>query len=143
MPFRFLEDIATADVAFEAWGATREEVFSSCAAALLRTMIEEPEEVAHSKEIQIHLEREELDLLLFAFLNELVFHKDARRLLLHADDVVIMERDGVFHLDAVVRGEEIVPERHKMLVDVKAITLHHFSLVKAGNLWKATVIVDV
>jgi len=72
-----------------------------------------------------------------------VFHKDARRLLLHADDVVIMERDGVFHLDAVVRGEEIVPERHKMLVDVKAITLHHFSLVKAGNLWKATVIVDV
>ncbi len=143
MPFRFLEDIATADVAFEAWGATREEVFSSCAGALLRTMIEEPEEVALSKEIRIHLEREELDLLLFAFLNELVFYKDARRLLLHADDVVIMERDGVFHLDAVVRGEEIAPERHKMLVDVKAITLHWFSLVNTGNLWEATVIVDV
>lgn len=29
MPYRFREDMATADVAFEAWGATREESFSA------------------------------------------------------------------------------------------------------------------
>ena len=143
MPFRFLEDIVTADVAFESWGATREEVFSSCAAALLATMVEESEEVARSKEIQIHLEHEELDLLLFALLNELVFHKDAHKLLLHVDNVVITERDGMFHLETVARGEEIAPDRHKLLVDVKAITLHRFALVQNDNLWKATVVVDV
>jgi len=143
MPFRFLEDIATADVAFESWGTTREEVFSSCAAALLATMVEKSEEVARIKEIQIHLEHEELDLLLFSFLNELVYHKDARRLLLHADNVAITERDGVFQVETVAKGEEIAPNRHKLLVDVKAITLHRFALVQNHNLWKATVVVDV
>lgn len=143
MPFRFLENIATADVAFESWGTTREEVFSSCAAALLATMVEKPEKVASIKEIQINLEHEELDLLLFSFLNELVFYKDARRLLLHADNVAITERDGVFNLEAVAKGEEIARDRHILQVDVKAITLHRFALIQNGNLWKATVVVDV
>ena len=39
MPFRFQDEIATADVAFEAWGETQEELFISGAAALLRTMV--------------------------------------------------------------------------------------------------------
>jgi SHS2 domain-containing protein len=38
MPFRFLEEIATADVAFKAWGDTLQELFISSAAALLGTM---------------------------------------------------------------------------------------------------------
>ena len=40
-PYRYLEEIATADVAFEAWGATREEAFLAAADATLNTMVEE------------------------------------------------------------------------------------------------------
>lgn len=143
MPYRYLEDIALADVAFEAWGATREELFSACAAALLRTMVAEPEEVRRRQEITISLEHEELDLLLFDFLGELVFYKDARRLLLHADEVRINDAGGNFRLEALTRGEELDPQRHKLLVDVKAVTLHRFRVVCENGVWKATVVLDV
>ena len=143
MPFRFQDEISTADVAFEAWGATQEELFISSAAALLRTMTEAPEEVAHGQELTIRLEHEELDLLLFSFLQELIFYKDARRLLLHADTVQIEQRKGTFTLEAVVSGEQIDAGRHRLLMDVKAVTLHRFQVTFVGNVWKAVVVLDV
>src|SRR6185369_17627709 len=107
MPYRFLEDIALADVAFEAWGETREELFTTCAAALLRTMVDDPELVERSQTVTFSLDNEELDLLLYSFLAELVYFKDARRLLLHADSVSIEGQEGAFRLEAVTKGEEI------------------------------------
>ena len=143
MPYRFLEEIATADVAFEAWGESRGEMFAACADALLRTMVEEPREVERRKELILRLEHEELDLLLFDFLGELVFYKDARRLLLHADGVRIEDDGGVFRLEATVRGEEISTLRHRLLVDVKAVTLHRLRVLCEDGLWKATVVLDI
>ena len=143
MPFRFLEEIATADVAFEARGATLEELFISSAAALLGTMTAAPEQVARREGLTIRLEHEELDLLLWSFLQELVFYKDARRLLLHADRVRIGELDGLFCLEAAVSGERIEAGRHRLLVDVKAVTLHRFQVAFVDNLWRALVVLDV
>jgi len=143
MPYKFLEDIATADVAFEAWGDSREEMFVACADALLATMVDEPDDIERRKSLEIKLDHEELDLLLFSFLAELVYYKDAKRLLLHADTVRIDCQNNEFRLVANVRGEEIAPTRHDLLVDVKAVTLHRFKVSKEGNLWKATVVLDV
>lgn len=143
MPFRYMEEIATADVVFEAWGVTQEELFISSAAALLRTMAEAPEEVTRRQKLTIRLEHEELDLLLFSFLQELIFYKDARRLLLHADAVQIEHGKDFFSLEATVSGEQIDADRHRLLVDVKAVTLHRFQVVFKDNLWKAVVELDV
>lgn len=132
-----------ADVAFEAWGATREELFAASAGALLRTMVANPEEVERRQDIAISLEHEELDLLLFDFLGELIFYKDARRLLLHADEVRINDVEGGFRLDAPAWGEKIDSQRHKLLVDVKAVTLHRFQVVCENGAWKATIVLDV
>ena len=143
MPFRFDDKLSTADVAFEAWGATREELFIASAAALLRTMVEAPEEVVRQQKLTIRLEDPELDMLLWAFLSELIFYKDARRLLLHADAVEIEEREGIFRLEAQVSGEAIATDRHRLLVDVKAVTLHCFRVVCEDGCWKAVVVLDV
>lgn len=143
MPFRFNDEIATADVAFEAWGGTQEELFISCAAALLHTMAAAPEQVARERLLTLRLEQQELDLLLWSFLQELIFYKDARRLLLHADLVRIEERGGLFILEATLRGEQIDTGRHRLLVDVKAATLHRFQVSFRENLWRATVELDV
>jgi SHS2 domain-containing protein len=143
MPFRFQDEIPTADVAFEAWGATQEELFISSASALLRTMAETPELVERRQELVIRLDHEELDLLLFSFLQELIFYKDARRLLLHADTVRIEHGKCTFSLEATVSGEQIDACRHRLLVDVKAVTLHRLSVVFRDNLWKAEVELDV
>lgn len=143
MPFCFQGEISSADVAFSAWGATPEELFIASASALLRTMVEEPEAVERQQQFTLHLEDAEFDLLLWGFLQELIFYKDARRLLLHADSVAIKEEGGTFHLKATVSGEVIAAERHRLLVDVKAVTLHRFQVVFTENLWKATVVLDV
>ena len=143
MPYTFLEEIATADVAFEAWGNTREEMFIAGAEALLGTMVAKPAEVASREELVIRLEEAELDLLLFSFLQELVFYKDARGLLLHAARVCIDEHEGGFGLEGVVRGEKIDAGRHLPLVDVKAVTLHRLRVVLRDALWTATVVLDV
>jgi len=143
MPFRFLDEISTADVAFEAWGETQEELFISCAAALLRTMAEAPERVTRRQRLTVRLAHEELDMLLFSFLQEVIFYKDARRLLLHADSVQIKQRNGIFSLEAILSGEQIDAGRHRLLVDVKAVTLQRFRVEFRDNLWKAIVVLDV
>lgn len=143
MPFRFLDDITTADVAFEALGATLEELFISAAAALLRTMTAVPAQVVRRQELTVRLEHEELDLLLLSFLQELIFYKDARQLLLHADRVQIEERKEGYCLVAAVSGERIDARTHRLLVDVKAVTLHRFHLKFEDCIWKAVVVLDV
>lgn len=143
MPFRFVDDITNADVAFEAWGGALEELFISSAAALLQTMTAAPEQVLRQEELIFQLEHIELDLLLLEFLQELIFYKDARRLLLHADRVQIDERGGVFHLTASVTGEQIDAGRHRLLVDVKAVTLHRLHVEWRGDFWHACVVLDV
>jgi len=143
MAYRFLEDIATADVAFEAAAATREELFAQCAEALLATMVASPGDVGRHETLNVTLEHDELDLLLFAFLGELVYCKDAQRLLLHAAQVTIVGSTGSFRLEAVLCGERIDPARHRLLVDVKAVTLHRLQVAQAADEWRATVVLDI
>ena len=143
MPFRYREDIATADIAFEAWGATREELFVASAEALLDTMVADAADVGSSEEFSLHLENRELDLLLYGFLAELVYYKDARRLLLQAGELTFSEHGGMLILDAVVCGERIDPARHRLRVDVKAVTLHRLQVACEDGLWRATVVLDI
>jgi SHS2 domain-containing protein len=143
MPFRFLEEIATADVAFEAWGATAEELFIASAEALLQTMVAKPDSVRRREELVIRLDNDAPDLLLFAFLQELIYYKDARRLLLHADSVRIQRVNDSFLLEAIVTGEEIDSPRHPLVVDVKAVTLHHLLVEMETTPCRAIVVLDV
>lgn len=143
MPFRFLDDFSTADVAFEAWGEVLEDMFISAAAALLCTMTAAPDLVFRKRELSVSLEHEAIDLLLFSFLQELIFYKDARRLLLHADRVQIVQQKEVFRLEAALSGEQIDAARHCLLVDVKAVTLHRFKVQFMDDNWLAVVVLDV
>lgn len=143
MPYRYLPDIATADIAFEAWGNTREEMFCAAADALTNVMVDDLASVAPVEEVTISLDNEELDLLLFSFLQELIFLKDARCLLLRVPRITITEAEGGLCLEAVARGERIDNERHPMMVDVKAVTLHLFSVWLQENDWWAKVVLDI
>lgn len=143
MPYRYLEDIATADVAFEAWGETLEEMFQSAAEATMNVMVEDLETVAKLDSRTILAEADEIDMLLFELLQELIFHKDADRLLLRVLSVEINHKDGGFTLRAEASGEEINPDKHELTADVKAVTLHRFEVVATPEGWKSTVILDV
>ncbi|ABB31846.1 protein of unknown function DUF101 [Geobacter metallireducens RCH3] len=143
MPYRYLPDIATADTAFEATGATREEMFTAAADALTNVMVEDLATIQPRQELEIILENADLDLLLFDFLQEIIYYKDARRLLLRPSSLTIADSDAILKLHTVVRGEEIDLDRHPMVVDVKAVTLHRFAVELRDGTWRATVVLDI
>ncbi len=143
MPYRFLEDIAIADVAFEAFGKDLEELFTAAADALLNVMVADPATVRADEEVDFRLENRELDMLLFDFLNELVFYKDARQFLLRVKSADITH-DGVrFIVNAKAGGERPDPARHRLIVDVKAVTLHRFKVEESENGFRAEVVLDI
>ena len=92
MSYSYLEDIATADAAFEVKGWTLEELFSDAAIATFEVMVDtksvEPE---ITKEIEIN--NETVDNLFFEWLSELVYLKDADALLFSKFDVSIKKND--------------------------------------------------
>jgi SHS2 domain-containing protein len=143
MPFRYLEDIATADVAFEATGETIEEMFLAAAQATIGVMVEDPKDVTGDDEISFHLEAEELEMLLFDFLQEIIFLKDARRLLALVHSVTIDPESSPIHLTVRCRCETLLSHRHRLLTDVKAVTLHRFGIRRDDRGWTATVVLDV
>ncbi len=81
MPFKFLEDVSLADVAFEASGKTPEELFSSAGEAVLATQIKNYKSIKPKVKKKFQLKAESIEQLLFKFLDELVFLKDKDLLL--------------------------------------------------------------
>jgi SHS2 domain-containing protein len=143
VPYEYLDDVAIADVAFRAWETTVEDVFTAAADALLNVMVEDVASVRPLEHRRLNVEREALDLLLFAFLGELLYRKDAEQLLLRVPRVAIATAQNGFALEADAAGEKIDPERHRTGVDVKAVTLYRFDLRRTQAGWEAFVIVDV
>ena len=141
--YRYLEEIATADVAFEAWGATKEETFLAAADATLNTMVEDIRTVSPRESRVFSLAAGSLDLLLFELLQELVYWKDAGRLLLRVRDLRIEEAGSGYRLHADATGETIDPARHPLLADVKAVTLHRLVVERTPDGWHAIVVLDV
>jgi SHS2 domain-containing protein len=143
MPYRYLEDIAIADVAFEAWGDTLERMFIAAADATMNVMVDDLRAIEPREHRTLDLEADAIDLLLFQLLQELVYYKDAEQLLLRVAAVHIHAHGDGFVVHGEAQGEEINPDRHELLVDVKAVTLHQFQVEQNQDGWKALVILDI
>ena len=143
MPYEFLDEIAIADVAFRAWGRDLPEVFTSAADATLNVMVQDLGSIEPKERREIVLENEAPDMLLFDFLQELIYYKDTERLLLRVPHIEIHESEGKYHLRAEAVGEELDPLRHEQGVDVKAVTLHRFSLERDESGWTTQIILDI
>ena len=143
MHYRYRDDVATADVALEVWGESLEEVFIAAADATMNVMVEDLATIRPVHKISVELTHDQLDLLLFGFLNELVYLKDARKLLLRVESVSIEGDGSKFLARASLYGETPDPGKHLLLVDVKAVTLHRFSLKQTDRGWDAFVILDI
>jgi SHS2 domain-containing protein len=80
---------------------------------------------------------------LFNFLSELVFVKDSEQLLFSRFDIDIFPENNGWKVKCECFGEKIDPEKHELLVDVKAVTMHKFAIEETKNGWKARVVLDI
>jgi SHS2 domain-containing protein len=144
MPYEYLEDAVTSDVTFRASGRDLDELFTAAADATTNCMVEELDSVRPAVTLPLSVEAAALDLLLMRFLDEIVFHKDAKGLMLRAGHVRVAEAPAGYRVTAELHGEPIDGTRHALAADVKAVTLHGLKVVPAGDGgWEAEVTLDV
>jgi protein archease len=136
-PFRVLEH--TADIGFEAFGASREEVFANAGKALV-DLIVDLSSIAPREELRIEVEGPDPPGLLVNWLSEILFLQDAEGWLL-CDFAVRSLRDTA--IITIGRGERFDPGRHQIKLLVKAITYHQLILEQAAQAWRAQVYVDI
>ena len=140
MPFRYLPDVALADIAFEAEGSTISELFQACALALTDIMVD-PSTLDQKVTKELSIEADDADRLLYDFLTELIVLKDVDSLLFKEYAVRVSE--DVRSMTVKASGEPIDRDRHLLRNDVKAVTMHMFGVARQGSGWKATVVLDI
>ena len=140
MTFKFLPDVALADVAFEAESESVNGLFETCAMAITDIMVD-PRTLRLSTEKSFALVSENLDRLLYDFMTELIVMKDVDSLLF--GEYKVRVSPGGTTLTAVAKGEQIDRGRHRLRNDVKAVTMHLFGVKRQGKTWKTTVVLDI
>jgi len=141
--FERIDDITRADVAFKISAGSPGALFVEAGAALWAAMLEDMGPSSGAPPMRFELQAESIEALLHLFLDELLYHKDAEGLIVvpFAAEVELGAADAIVRCDAL--AERIDPAVHRFVVDVKAVTMHRFSVRREGGIWTATVVFDV
>jgi SHS2 domain-containing protein len=136
--FEFL-DITTADVCFLAYGKNLDELFTNSALAMFEVMVN-TKQVEPKIERKVEAEGNDLQSLMFNWLNSLLVFVDSENLAFSEFDVKVDEEK--LKLEAICKGEEMNREKHETRTHVKACTMHKME-IKKNKIWKAKVILDI
>jgi SHS2 domain-containing protein len=139
MKFKFLENMATADVAFEAFGKTLEEAFSNAALAMFEVQTD-IEKVKPSISKNIEIESENKESLLFDWLSELIYLRDIENMFFSKFEIKI-EKNDKFKLFGKIYGEKI--GEHELRTEVKGVSYQLMKIEEKPEGVKVRVILDV
>lgn len=134
--FEFLEH--TADIKFRVYGKTLAEIFeNSCLAVSNFIAGGKKIDSRKKKSVSLISSSTDLNLLLYKFLDELIFFLDAENFIVTKAKVSI--KNG--HLKAVVYGDKA--SDYKDLDHIKAATYSEMYVKKTENGWEAQAVMDV
>src|SRR3989344_385613 len=139
--YKIIDDVAIADVAFEIYGKNVNGLFENAALAIFEQSAD-IRTIEGKKRESIALESDSLDTLLFDFLSELLYLKDAKQLLGKKSAVSITQSNKKYSLKAEIAGDTIDQRKHTLKSDIKAVTYHMFKVEKTKEGWAAFVVVD-
>jgi len=141
MSYQYHEDVSLADVAFSAEASSPEELLADCGKATFEVMVS-LKEVEPKEKKAVNLEADSFEKLVFAWIEELVYLKDAESMVFSKFEAKI-ERGKKWIIEGAAWGEKIDPKKHTLNVDVKAVTYHHFRVEEKDGKWTAHVVLDV
>lgn len=135
MKFKFLEH--TADIKFQAFGKSEEELFENCALAL-RDSIYHGIKVKENKRKTIKAEGKDYESLMYNFLEEIIY-------LLDAEDFLIVKVEKIkidkLKLKAIIVGDKA--SDYKFTNPVKAVTYNEMFVKEEHGKWTSQVVLDV
>jgi SHS2 domain-containing protein len=135
--FRVLEH--TADIGFEVFGSSREELFANAARALIHLVVD-LDTIRPLQELTVKAEGSSPEALLVNWLSEILYLLDAEGWLFCDFTLEELEENAI---RAKVRGERFDRSRHQAKLLVKAVTYHQLALERTPQGWRARVYVDI
>lgn len=131
--FKFLEH--TADIKFQAFGLTKEEMFENAGLAMFNSMSEDSVKAKIKKKISV--EGKDNESLMYNFLEELLFLFDTEHFFVSKIKIKIKDNK----LTADITGDLV--ENYDIKIDIKAITYNEMFVKQEGNKWLCQVVLDV
>ena len=128
----------TADVGIIAYGADLKQAFANAARALfsLITELDDVEEVLHQ---DIKINASDVESLLVAWLNELVYRFDTEGVLFKRFDIIQLDET---YLKAKGYGEKADSSKHSLKTGVKGATYHMLKVDKTDG-FRVQVLFDI
>ena len=136
--FIFLEH--TADIKFQAFGKSVEEVFKNSALAVANAMFKG--KVKSEKTKIVNVEGQDKEALLYNFLDEISYLFDAENFLLsQVKNLKITENEVSYQLECELIGDNA--GNYKVREHIKSVTYHDMFVRIKGKKWTAQVVLDV
>lgn len=141
--FHFRDDIATADLAFDASGDSLQELFQGATHAVIEALAD-PTTVGSTWRKTIERTDEDPAELLFDWLSDLVYWKDAAGVVFSRSELTLVRQDlGCWKLRGLLYGESVNGSTQTLRADVKGVTKHLYRLGQEGGEWAVRVVLDV
>ncbi len=129
----------TADIALKIYGQGLPDLFCTSGHALF-DVIAGIDTIAPITKRVFSLERDNPEELLVEWLGSLLYAFDTELLLFSRFSVLELNNT---RLVAEAEGETVDENRHSIETAIKAITYHNLRIRKTGEIWEATVVMDV
>jgi SHS2 domain-containing protein len=127
----------TSDIGVVAYGKTLAEAFANAAGGMF-SIIAELENVQETESRRVAISGDDMEGLLFEWLNSLIYYFDVEMLLYKRFDIIYLDNS---RLEAICHGEKYDPSRHQLKTGVKSATYHMLEVDRAKN--QVQVIFDV
>ncbi len=86
---------------------------------------------------------EELPQLLFDWLSDIIYWKDAAGVVFHDASLTILKKDNLWTFSGRLVGAPVDQQAQELRNDVKGITKHLYELCERDGKWTARVVLDV
>lgn len=141
--FHFLDDVATADLAFDASGDSLQELFLGATCAVIEALAD-PTTVGSTWRKAIERTDEDPAELLFDWLSDLVYWKDAAGVVFSRSELTLTHQgQDCWRLRGVLYGEPVNGAVQTLRADVKGVTKHLYRLGQKDGQWTVRVVLDV
>jgi SHS2 domain-containing protein len=129
----------TADIGIVAGGGDMKTAFENAAKGMF-SIITDRRKVRSVIRREAAVSAPDREMLLVAWLNELVYLFDTRRFLGKRFEITELTDTS---LKATIYGEDIDPSRHEIRIGIKAVTYHMLRVSEAAGRWQVRVIFDI
>jgi SHS2 domain-containing protein len=141
---RFLDDVALADMAFVVDADSEEELLLAATNALIESLAD-PATIGETWNHMVDQQADDLSSLLFDWLEEMVYLKDAHGVVFHKAVLHLAKppEDRSFRVRGTLSGEQVDPSRQELRSDVKGVTKHLYAVTQERSSLRARVVLDV